>query len=85
MVRLSDIRIGTKLSMMSGLGVLLVVAMIVVGMRGNAEVKSATDTAMLEQTLTRRPSHYRPETFQLSVAAVPALADSGTANPRAAS
>jgi hypothetical protein len=25
----------------------------------------------LEQTLTRRPSHYRPDSFQLSVAAVP--------------
>ena len=28
---------------------------------------------LLEQTLTRRPSRYRPESFQLSVAAVPAL------------
>jgi hypothetical protein len=28
---------------------------------------------LLEQTLTRRPSHYRPESFQLSVAAIPAL------------
>jgi hypothetical protein len=26
---------------------------------------------LLEQTLTRRPSRYRPESFQLSVAAVP--------------
>ena len=53
MVRMSDIRIGTKLSIMSGLGVLLVVAMIVVGMRGNAEMRGANDNSMLEQTLTR--------------------------------
>src|SRR4051812_27253936 len=53
MVRLSDIRIGTKLSIMSGLGVLLVAAMIIVGMRGNAEMQSANDSAVLQQTLTR--------------------------------
>src|SRR5712671_6747950 len=53
MVRLSDIRIGTKLSMMSGLGVLLVVAMIIVGMRGNAEMQGANDGAVQQQTLTR--------------------------------
>jgi hypothetical protein len=29
------------------------------------------DPHMLEQTLTRRPSHYRPDSFQLSTAAVP--------------
>jgi hypothetical protein len=40
---------------------------------------------LLEQTLTRRPSHYQPETFQLSVAAVPALAASSTSNPPATS
>jgi hypothetical protein len=31
---------------------------------------------LLEPTLTRRPSHYRPESFQLSVAAIPALESS---------
>jgi methyl-accepting chemotaxis protein len=53
MVNLSDIRIGTKLSIMSGFGVLLVVAMIVIGMRGSAEMQSANDSAMVQQTLTR--------------------------------
>jgi methyl-accepting chemotaxis protein len=53
MVKLSDVRIGTKLSIMSGLGVLLVAAMIVIGMRGNAEVQSANDNAMQQQILTR--------------------------------
>src|SRR5215510_9770037 len=53
MVRLSDIRIGTKLSIMSGLGVLLVVAMVIVGMRGNAEMQGANDNSMVQQTLTR--------------------------------
>jgi methyl-accepting chemotaxis protein len=53
MAKLSDIRIGTKLSIMSGLGVLLMVAMIVVGMRGNAEVKGANDRSTLQQDLTR--------------------------------
>src|SRR3954471_5765776 len=53
MVRLSDIRIGTKLFMMSGLGVLLVAGMIVVSIRGNAEVKAANDRSMVQQVLTR--------------------------------
>src|SRR5262245_18392832 len=53
MVRLSDSRVGTKVSIMSGLGVLLMVAMIVVGMRGNAEMKDASDNSMVEQTLSR--------------------------------
>jgi len=35
---------------------------------------------LLEQTLTRRPSHYRPESFQLSVAAVPALESSSSSS-----
>src|SRR5947199_7852783 len=53
MAKLSDIRIGTKLSTLSGLGVLLVAGMIVVGIRGNAETKSANDSAMVQQILTR--------------------------------
>jgi len=53
MLKLSDIRIGTKLFMMSGLGVLLVAGMIGVGIRGNAEVKDADDRAMVQQTLSR--------------------------------
>src|SRR5262249_7334265 len=53
MAKLSDIRIGTKLSTVSGLGVLLVVAMIVVGMRGNAEVTGANDRAVVQEVLSR--------------------------------
>ena len=53
MARLSDIRIGTKLSIMSGFGVLLVSAMIIVSIRGNAEMKSANDESMLQQILSR--------------------------------
>jgi hypothetical protein len=34
----------------------------------------------LEQTLTRRPSHYRPDSFQLSTAAVPAPGEPVPAN-----
>src|SRR5258705_10137223 len=52
MVRLSDIRIGTKLFMMSGLGVLLVAGMIVTQMHGNSSVKSANEAAALQQHLS---------------------------------
>jgi len=52
MVRLSDIRIGTKLFMMSGLGVLLVAGMIVVQIHGNSAVKSANEAADLQQHLS---------------------------------
>ena len=48
MVRLSDIRIGTKLFMMSGLGVLLVAGMIVTQIHGNSAVKSANEAAALQ-------------------------------------
>ena len=52
MFKLSDIRIGTKLFMMSGLGVLLVVGMIVTQMHGNSVVKSANEAATLQQHLS---------------------------------
>jgi methyl-accepting chemotaxis protein len=52
MVRLSDIRIGTKLFMMSGLGVLLVAGMIVVQIFSNSAVKSANEAAALQQHLS---------------------------------
>ena len=52
MVRLSDIRIGTKLFMMSGLGVLLVAGMIVTQIHGNSAVKSANEAAALQQHLS---------------------------------
>src|SRR5437868_5994516 len=51
MVKLSDIRIGTKLFMMSGLGVLLVAGMIVTQMYSNSAVKSANEAAAFQQHL----------------------------------
>jgi methyl-accepting chemotaxis protein len=51
MVRLSDIRIGTKLSIMSGIGVLLVVGIIVAQLHGNSAVRSANEAVSLQQHL----------------------------------
>jgi methyl-accepting chemotaxis protein len=51
MVRLSDIRIGTKLSTMSGIGVLLVVGIIVAQLHGNSAVRSANEAVSLQQHL----------------------------------
>ena len=45
MFKLSNIRIGTKLAVISAMGILLVLAMIVGQMMGNAGVKAANDTA----------------------------------------
>ena len=47
MFKLSNISIGLKLSMMSGLGILFVVGLIVAQMMGSAAVKNATDAAEL--------------------------------------
>jgi len=49
MIRLSNIRIGTKLMIMSGLGVLLVVGMIFSLMFGNSSVRSAQTKAAFNQ------------------------------------
>ena len=43
MLRLSNLRIGTKLAVMSGLGVLLVAAMLATQMLGNASVRNSND------------------------------------------
>ena len=48
MLRLSNIRIGTKLAVMSGLGILLVVGMLVSQILGNSSVRTATETATLQ-------------------------------------
>ena len=53
MVRLSDIRIGTKLTIISGLGILLVLAIVAVGMHGNSQVRGANDSAEVQQVLAR--------------------------------
>src|ERR1700741_1299456 len=45
MVRLSDIRIGTKLFIMSGIAILVVAAIITSQMRGNSSVRSSTELA----------------------------------------
>ena len=45
MFKLSNISIGLKLSLMSGLGILFVVGLIISQMVGNASVKSANDAA----------------------------------------
>jgi methyl-accepting chemotaxis protein len=52
MAKLSDIRIGTKLFMMSGIGVLLVLAMIIAQMHGNSVVKTANESAILQGHLS---------------------------------
>jgi methyl-accepting chemotaxis protein len=45
MVRLSDIRIGTKLFIMSGIAILVVAAIITTQIRGNSSVRSSTEFA----------------------------------------
>jgi methyl-accepting chemotaxis protein len=52
MVRLSDIRIGTKLSIMSGIGVLLVVGIIFAQLHGNSAVRSANEAVNVQQHLS---------------------------------
>jgi methyl-accepting chemotaxis protein len=51
MLRLSNIRIGIKLTIMSALGVLLMAAMIATQMMGNAAVRGANETANLQQNI----------------------------------
>jgi methyl-accepting chemotaxis protein len=53
MLRPSNIRIGIKLAIMSGLGVLLVAAMIASQMWGNSTVRSANELANLQQAISR--------------------------------
>jgi methyl-accepting chemotaxis protein len=51
MFRLSNIRIGIKLAAMSGIGILLVVAMIATQMLGNAQVRTAAAIANDQQAI----------------------------------
>ena len=53
MFRFSNIRIGTKLGLMSGMSILLVVGMIAASMRNNALIQELNDTAMLRQEIAR--------------------------------
>ncbi len=53
MFRFSNIRIGTKLGLMSGMSILLVVGMIAASMRNNALIQESNDTAMLRQEIAR--------------------------------
>src|SRR5208282_4226225 len=53
MLRLANIRIGTKLAIMSGLGILLVIGMIVTQMFGNSSVRNANDAATVEELVAR--------------------------------
>ena len=53
MLRLSNIRIGIKLAVMSGLGVLLVAAMIATQIMGNSAVRGANETATIQQNIAK--------------------------------
>jgi methyl-accepting chemotaxis protein len=53
MFRISNIRIGTKLSIMSGVGILLVIGMIGGSLHGNSVVKVATEAATYQPDLAR--------------------------------
>ena len=56
MLRLSNIRIGTKLIVMSGLGVLLVAVMIGTQMLGNAAVRGSSENAIRQAGLVQAAS-----------------------------
>src|SRR5512139_276899 len=51
MIRLSNISIGIKLSLMSAVGVLLVAAMVGLGMYNNAAVKAANERSDAQQNI----------------------------------
>ena len=53
MIRLSNIRIGTKLAVMSGMGVLLVIGMIIGQIIGSAAVDSAQRASDIESEIGR--------------------------------
>ena len=53
MLRLSKIRIGTKLALISGLSVVLVAAMMGTQMLGNAAVRNASENAIRQAALTQ--------------------------------
>ncbi len=51
MFKLSNIRIGTKLAIMSGLGVVLVTVMLAIQVMGNSAVRTAVEKAAFEQRM----------------------------------
>jgi methyl-accepting chemotaxis protein len=53
MFRISDIRIGTKLAVISGLGVLLVAGMMLSTLHGNSSVRDADSAAQIEGQIAR--------------------------------
>ena len=57
MLRLSNIRIGTKLAVMSGIGVALVVAMAAAAMYGNSLIKGSNAASMSQQEVVREAGH----------------------------
>ena len=67
MLRLSNIRIGVKLMIISGVSLLLVGAMIVSQMLGNAHVSEANNAAVLQQTLARSVVEVKAEMRGLQI------------------
>ena len=53
MFRMSNVRIGTKLGVMSGLGILMVFGMVAAVMYGNSSIKSANEVALQQQRIAR--------------------------------
>src|SRR5215472_377908 len=52
MIKISNIRIGTKLAVMSGLGVLLVAGMVLTAMHGNSQVRQDNEAAMFQAKIS---------------------------------
>jgi methyl-accepting chemotaxis protein len=68
MLRLSNIRIATKLAIMSGLGVLLVAAMIGASMYGNANVKQENETALRQAEVAHQITQIESAFVQVRLA-----------------
>jgi methyl-accepting chemotaxis protein len=67
MLRLNNLSIGTKLVMMSGLGISLMAGMIAILMLGNASVRGAIDETNLQQTITMTASDTRSATRGMQI------------------
>jgi methyl-accepting chemotaxis protein len=59
MLWLSNIRIGTKLAVMSGLGILLVVGMMLTVMHSNSSVREANEAALTKTEISRDIQHIK--------------------------
>ena len=68
MFRLSNIRIGIKLMIMSGAGILLVVGMIVGQMMGNSSARHADEGARHQQRVTRGILEAKVESHLMQIA-----------------